>query len=127
MALKIRISRKGTGVPIYHPIIRRRATKFMAERIVYYADAYTPYKTGKMKSQISYKQNTLGDVKIQYDARSIRGYDYPTRQWNTQFVHYSHNELGLRGSRWIERMLIDKGELIRKQVEDYYYEELSKR
>ena len=98
-----------------------KVRKYLASEIVRLSDPYVPMQSGTLKNQ---HQIASDGSEIVYTS------PYAHYQWYGEVMagrapkHYTGREISYsgaptRGARWTERMMIDKGHEIEKNVENY--------
>lgn len=98
-----------------------KARKYLASEIVRLSDPYVPMQQGALKNQRQISSNgaeivyTQPYAHYQWYGEVMAG--RPPKSYTGREIKYSGAPT--RGARWTERMMIDKGHEIEKNVENY--------
>ena len=101
----------------------RRAEKFLASEVKRLSDPYVPFRQGTLKNTAQIEQGGEGTVLV-YNT------PYAHYQWFGQAMggrapkHYTGKPLtygggGLRGPRWVERMMADRREDVVQSLKNF--------
>ena len=98
-----------------------KARKYLASEIVRLSDPYVPFQQGMLKNQ---KQIASDGSQIVYTSPYAHYQYYGEVMAGRAPKHYTgralkYNGAPMRGAFWTERMLIDKGREVKKNVERY--------
>ena len=98
-----------------------KARKYLASEIVRLSDPYVPFQQGMLKNQ---RQIASDGSQIVYTAPYAHYQYYGEVMAGRAPKHYTgralkYNGAPMRGAFWTERMLIDKGREVKKNVERY--------
>lgn len=98
-----------------------KARKYLASEIVRLSDPYVPFQQGMLKNQ---KQIAPDGSQIVYTQPYAHYQYYGEVMAGRAPKHYTgralkYNGAPMRGAFWTERMLIDKGREVLKNVENY--------
>lgn len=98
-----------------------KARKYLASEIVRKSDPYVPMQQGALKNQRQISSNgseivyTQPYAHYQWYGEVMAG--RPPKEYTGREINYSGAPT--RGPRWTERMMIDKGHEIEKNVENF--------
>lgn len=91
-----------------------KGQRFMTSEIKRLCHPYTPFMNGPLKNQavIGVKTLTYNQVYARYQYYGV------SKSGKSNFA-YGRNSGGLRGPRWVERMMADRGDELVQSVADF--------
>lgn len=116
--MKLVIKADRSGINYYKKKVANAGSKanaYFVDKVHEYADPYTPFDTGRLKSNVKKNRTT-----ITYNQ------PYAKYQYHKWYNNYHNNESGLRGPYWIRRMWIDKSVMLRRVVSRFITMEMKK-